>query len=68
MIKNWAPLTEDIKALMRTMRGDAPNVMKAFSGLAQAASAPQAIDGKTKELIASASRWRSAATTASVSM
>ena len=52
MIKNWAPLTEDIKALMRTMRGDAPNVMKAFSGLAQAASAPQAIDGKTKELIA----------------
>jgi AhpD family alkylhydroperoxidase len=52
MIKHWAPLTEDIKALMRTMRGDAPNVMKAFSGLAQAASAPQAIDIKTKELIA----------------
>ena len=52
MIKHWAPLTEDIKALMRTMRGDAPNVMKAFSGLAQAASAPQALDGKTKELIA----------------
>ena len=52
MIKHWAPLTEDIKALMRTMRGDAPNVMKAFSGLAQAASAPQALDAKTKELIA----------------
>ncbi|MGN6570476.1 MAG: carboxymuconolactone decarboxylase family protein [Pseudolabrys sp.] len=52
MIKQWAPLTEDIKALMRTMRGDTPNVMKAFSGLAQAASAPQALDVKTKELIA----------------
>jgi AhpD family alkylhydroperoxidase len=52
MIKHWAPLTEDIKALMRTMRGDTPNVMKAFSGLAQAASAPQTLDSKTKELIA----------------
>ena len=52
MIKTWAPLTEDIKALMRTMRGDTPNVMKAFSGLAQAALAPKALDAKTKELIA----------------
>ena len=52
MIKDWAHLTDDIKALMRTMRSDAPNVMKAFSGLAQAASAPQALDAKTKELIA----------------
>ena len=52
MIKHWAPLTEDIKALMRTMRGDTPNVMKAFSGLAQAALAPKALDAKTKELIA----------------
>ena len=52
MIKHWAPLTEDIKALMRTMRGDTPNVMKAFSGLAQAALVPKALDAKTKELIA----------------
>ena len=52
MIQQWAPLTEDIKALMRTMRTDAPNVMKAFAGLAQAASAPQTLDLKTKELIA----------------
>ena len=35
MIKNWAPLTEDIKALMRTMRGDTPNVMKACGCPAQ---------------------------------
>jgi len=52
MIKQWAPLTDDVKALMRTLRTDTPNVMKAFSGLAQAALAPQALDGKTKELIA----------------
>lgn len=52
MIKQWAPLTDDIKALMRTLRTDTPNVMKAFSGLAQAALAPQSLDGKTKELIA----------------
>src|SRR3569833_1774311 len=37
---------------MRTLRGDTPNVMKAFSGLAQAASTPKALDAKTKELIA----------------
>ena len=37
---------------MRTLRGDTPDVMKAFSALAQAAVAPKALDGKTKELIA----------------
>ena len=51
-MKPWAATTDEIKALMRTLRGDTPNVMKAFSGLAQAALAPQALDGKTKELIA----------------
>jgi AhpD family alkylhydroperoxidase len=52
MIKQWPETTDEIKALMRTLRGDTPNVMKAFSGLAQAALAPQALDCKTKELIA----------------
>ena len=52
MIKQWPASTDEIKALMRTLRGDAPNVMKAFGGLAQAALAPQALDSKTKELIA----------------
>jgi AhpD family alkylhydroperoxidase len=51
-MKPWAASTDEIKALMRTLRGDTPNVMKAFSGLAQAALAPQALDCKTKELIA----------------
>ena len=48
----WAEHTDAIKALMRTLRGDTPNVMKAFSGLAQTALAPKALDCKTKELIA----------------
>jgi len=48
----WAEHTDGIIALMRTLRGDAPAVMKAFSGLAQAALAPKALDGKTKELVA----------------
>lgn len=52
MIKQWPETTDEIKALMRTLRGDTPNIMKAFSGLAQAALAPQALDCKTKELIA----------------
>lgn len=52
MIKQWPETTDEIKTLMRTLRGDTPNVMKAFSGLAQAALAPQALDCKTKELIA----------------
>jgi AhpD family alkylhydroperoxidase len=52
MIKQWPETTDEIKALMRTLRGDTPNVMKAFAGLAQAALAPQALDCKTKELIA----------------
>ncbi|MCW5692799.1 MAG: carboxymuconolactone decarboxylase family protein [Pseudolabrys sp.] len=48
----WTEHLNEIKALMRTLRGDKPDVMKAFSGLAQAALAPQALDVKTKELIA----------------
>lgn len=51
-MKQWADHLNEIKALMRTLRGDKPDVMKAFSGLAQAALAPQALDVKTKELIA----------------
>jgi AhpD family alkylhydroperoxidase len=34
------------------VRGSAPEVMKAFGGIAQAALAGKPLDGKTKELIA----------------
>jgi AhpD family alkylhydroperoxidase len=34
------------------LRGGVPDIMKAFSGIAQTALAPKALDVKTKELIA----------------
>ena len=52
MIENWPEATKVFSANLRNLRGGAPDVMKAFSGLAQAALAPKALDTKTKELIA----------------
>jgi AhpD family alkylhydroperoxidase len=37
---------------LRNLRGGVPDIMKTFSGIAQAALAPKALDAKTKELIA----------------
>src|SRR5487761_2803642 len=48
----WPEHTKDLSAHLRTLRSGAPEVMKAFSGLAQAALAPKALDAKSKELIA----------------
>jgi AhpD family alkylhydroperoxidase len=49
---NWPQQTKDLSALLRNLRGGAPDVMKAFSAIAQAATASKALDAKTKELIA----------------
>jgi AhpD family alkylhydroperoxidase len=49
---SWPQITKELTAQLRSLRGGAPEVMKAFAGIAQAASAPKALDGKTKELIA----------------
>jgi AhpD family alkylhydroperoxidase len=51
-MQNWSETTAELSSLMRNLRGDVPEVMKAFGGIAQAALAPKALDGKTKELIA----------------
>jgi AhpD family alkylhydroperoxidase len=51
-MKNWPDITKELTAQLRNLRGGAPEVMKAFAGIAQAALAPKALDGKTKELIA----------------
>ena len=51
-MKNWPQTTKELTAQLRNLRGGTPEVMKTFSGLAQAALAPKALDGKTKELIA----------------
>ena len=50
--KNWPELTKGWSAELRNLRGGAPEVMKAFSAIAQAAVAQGALDAKTKELIA----------------
>lgn len=52
MPKNWIEMTRNLGAGLREMRGGAPEVMKAFSGIAQAATKAGVLDTKTKELIA----------------
>jgi AhpD family alkylhydroperoxidase len=49
---NWPEHTKDLLTQIRSLRSGTPDVMKAFSGLAQAALAPKALDVKSKELIA----------------
>jgi AhpD family alkylhydroperoxidase len=45
-------MTKELSALLRDLRGGAPDVMQAFGAIAQAATAAKALDEKTKELIA----------------
>jgi AhpD family alkylhydroperoxidase len=52
MPENWSETTTELNALLRNLRVGTPDVMKAFSAIAQAALAPKALDGKAKELIA----------------
>ena len=49
---NWPEWTKSLSGELKTLRGGAPEVMKAFSSLAQAALTQGALDPKTKELIA----------------
>ena len=49
---NWPDLTKELSPMLRDLRTGSPDVMKAFSAMAQAALAPKALDTKTKELIA----------------
>lgn len=52
MRPNWPEMAKDLSGSLKNLRAGAPDVMKAFSGLAQAALAPKALDTKTKELVA----------------
>ncbi len=52
MTTNWPEIAKELTTQLRNLRGGAPEVMKAFSSIAQTALAPRALDGKTKELIA----------------
>jgi AhpD family alkylhydroperoxidase len=49
---NWPQATKEWTVQLRALRSGAPEVMKGFAGIAQAATAPKALDAKTKELIA----------------
>ena len=51
-MKNWPDLVKDLTGSLRNLRGGAPEVMKAFANIAQAALSAKALDSKTKELIA----------------
>src|SRR5581483_2212206 len=50
--KNWGEITRTLSAAMGGVRRGVPNVTKAFAALAAAATAPGALDAKTKELMA----------------
>jgi AhpD family alkylhydroperoxidase len=52
MTTHWPEMTKELSAQLKNLRGGAPEVMKAFSAIAQSALGPRALDGKTKELIA----------------
>jgi AhpD family alkylhydroperoxidase len=51
-MESWLQITKELTAQLRNLRGGAPEVMKAFASMAQAAGAAKALDRKTKELIA----------------
>jgi AhpD family alkylhydroperoxidase len=52
MAKNWLDMVTELSAEVKVLRAGAPDVMKEFSAMARAASGPEALDSKTKELIA----------------
>lgn len=52
MSKDYHDITKSLSSSLAHLRSDIPDVMKAFSMLAQAATKDGALDKKTKELIA----------------
>ncbi len=52
MYKDWKEVTSSLTAPLKELRTGAPDVMKGFSAIAQAALKANALDTKTKELIA----------------
>jgi len=52
MMQDWPQLIENMNGGVKTLRQGAPDVMKGFSAMAQAALTAGVLDKKTKELIA----------------
>jgi len=52
MLHDWPHMAAELSTDLRALRAGTPEVMKGFSALAQAALKADALDTKTKELIA----------------
>lgn len=52
MVEDWLALITDMNGAVRNLRQASPEVMKAFSEMSRAAHVGEALDGKTKELVA----------------
>jgi AhpD family alkylhydroperoxidase len=52
MLNDWGAIVRDFSTQLRDVRGGIPEVMKGFSATAQAALKANALDTKTKELLA----------------
>lgn len=52
MHKNWPEMAAELNPLVAAPRQSQPDVMRAFSQMAQSATKSGALDAKTKELIA----------------
>ena len=52
MVENCSDFAKSLSGDLRNLRNGAPDVMKAFGAIAQAAQGTKALDVKTKELIA----------------
>ena len=52
MSKSYREITDRVTGSMKVLRSDTPDLMKAFGGLAAAATNDGALSRKTKELIA----------------
>lgn len=50
--RDWPAWTRELSAGLKNLRTGSPEVMKIFNEMATAATAPAALDAKTKELIA----------------
>ena len=52
MLHDWQHMASELSTDLRSLRAGTPEVMKGFSALAQAALKADALDTRTKELIA----------------
>jgi AhpD family alkylhydroperoxidase len=52
MYKDWPHMATELTGLVKQLRLGAPDTMKGFAAMAQAATQAKALDTKTKELLA----------------